>query len=91
MRIPGIGNIKKLTDQKAIGKAMDMVKKAGIRKPVYVIQAEYKNFCSTGKRSAKDKTGFLSVMHHLGDENAKEWIEEERTKLDKIIMGESEN
>ncbi len=68
---------------------MGMLKKAGISKPVYVIQAEYKNFCSDGKKSAKDKTGFLSVMNHLSDDKGKEWIDQERTKLDKIIEAEA--
>ena len=88
MRIPGIGNISRLKDRKVMERAQNMLKKAGIRKPVYVIQAEYKNYTESGNRSAKDKTGFLSGMNWIADEQAKEWIDEERTKLDKIIEKE---
>lgn len=88
MRIPGIGNIKKLSQPRMMAKAEKMLRKAGIRKPVYVIQAEYRNYCESGERSARDKTGFLSGMNMISDEQAKEWIDQERTKLDKIIEKE---
>lgn len=88
MRIPGIGNIKGLADKKMMARAQNMLRKAGIQKPVYVIQAEYKSYCSRGDRSARDKTGFLSGMNLIADEHAKEWIDHERTKLDIIIESE---
>jgi len=88
VRLPGIGNVKNLANKKVMARAQDMLRKAGIRKPPYVIQAEYRNYCETGKRSARDKTGFLSGMNFISNDEAKEWIDQERTKLDKIIEAE---
>ena len=85
MRIPGIGN---LTKKAAQNKAMKTLKKAGIKKSKRVIKAEYLDYCADGNRSAKDKAGFLSVMNLLGDPEAKEWIDQERTRLDEIIERE---
>lgn len=88
MRIPGFGNINKLKNEKMMERAKNMLRKAGIQKPVYVIQAEYRNYCENGNRSARDKTGFLSGMNLIADADAKEWIDEERTKLDTVIAEE---
>lgn len=88
MRIPGIGNIRNLSSAKARNKAMDMLKKAGIKKSARVIRAEYEDYCDSGDRSPKDKQGFLSVMNMMGDDEAKAWIDQERTHLDKIMEGE---
>lgn len=88
MRIPGIGNIKKLSQPRMMAKAEKMLRKAGIKKPVYVIKAEYRNYCETDKPSARNKMGFLQGINLIADRGAKEWIEQERTRLDKIIEKE---
>ena len=85
MRIPGIGKLKNLKDEKIRTRAIKMLKKAGIKKPVYIIKAEYRNFCEKAERSPKDKIGFLSVMNHLTDETGKKWIDKERTRLDVLV------
>jgi len=90
MKIPGFPSLKRLGNEKVRKKAMRMLTKAGIKKSVRVIQAEYYDYCDrNGKEpSARDKTGFLSVMNMLADDDAKQWIDDERTRLDKIIEEE---
>lgn len=73
--------------KKMRNKAKKMLQKARIRKPVYIIKAEYRNYCETGERSARDKTGFLSAITIVADDGAKAWINDERTRLDKEIEG----
>ena len=69
-------------------RSLEILKKAKIRKPLYVIKAEYQAYCEGGNRSPRDKEGFLSVMNLIADNEAKKWIDEERTRLDKIILSE---
>lgn len=78
MRVPGIGNIRNLTSEKARNTIIKKLKAVNIRRSKRVIKAEYMDYCESGEKSEANKIGFLSIMKLLANPEAMIWIKAER-------------